>query len=128
MSGLMNMTLSMGQYRLRKKKRIQKEQNRKKIVEQGEDAEQENDKIEGKEENDVERIIKRESKIPSRFQDYEMYYAYSCLLTEVSKDYQEAVKSVDWSNAIDKELLAHDKYKTWEPSILPNDKKAIDTK
>lgn len=79
---------------------------------------------------DTETTSRRQTKIPSRFNDYELYHVY-CLLTEAEnpKDYKEAMKIGNgWQDAISKELMAHENYGTWEPAILPEGKTAIDTR
>nr|CAI5862422.1 unnamed protein product [Callosobruchus analis] len=74
-------------------------------------------------------MTKRKSRLPSKYQDYELYTAY-CLHVgkEDPKDFEEAVKSKEWRKAIDEEIEAHEKFGTWEPGILSENKKPIDTK
>lgn len=61
--------------------------------------------------------------------EYEIYSAY-CLITSEQdpKTYQQAVNSDNWKMAMQKELQAHEKQKTWEEAELPNGKNAIETK
>ena len=73
---------------------------------------------------------KRQVNLPKKLHEYELYFAY-CLLSSENDPltYNEALESgPEWKKAIKNELEAHEKYKTWTPSILPSDKKAIDTK
>ncbi|KAK9693876.1 Reverse transcriptase (RNA-dependent DNA polymerase) [Popillia japonica] len=51
------------------------------------------------------------------------------LKSEEPKDYEEALERGNgWKEAINNALKSHEKYKTWEPTILPENKTAIDTR
>ncbi|CAB0000355.1 unnamed protein product [Nesidiocoris tenuis] len=70
----------------------------------------------------------RDRKLPSRLQDFEVYSAF-CLLTESDPTtYEEAMNDKDWSKAIEAEIKSHEEHGTWEPAVLPKDKKAIGTR
>lgn len=70
------------------------------------------------------RIVKP----PKRLEDYETHVAY-CLCTGDPNSYKEAMqKGQGWQEAIDKELNSLKSLGTWEESVLPEDKRAIDTK
>lgn len=71
---------------------------------------------------------RRESKAPNYLQDYDLSYIAYALITEDPKSYKEAVEQGGWTEAINKELEAHEKLGTWETAELPKGCKAIDTK
>lgn len=69
----------------------------------------------------------RETRVPSRFEDYELNYVE----IDVPETYQEALASENknsWKKAIDEELEALEKNNTWEYAILPEGKKPITSK
>lgn len=61
---------------------------------------------------------KRSTKIPKRYDDFEMYFAAlstGCLPSEVPETYEEAVKLGNgWKEAINEELSSLNENKTWE--------------
>lgn len=84
--------------------------------------------FEDDEEKEAREKIRRETQLPKRFDDYELYSAY-CLLAGDPSSYSEAVKSGEgWNKAIETELEALEKFETWEPAKLPEGVKPIDTK
>jgi hypothetical protein len=82
-------------------------------------------------EEETEQVIRRSSrvsKMPKRFDDYEMSFV---ALNEEQITYQQAVSgqnSKEWNNAIKNELDALERNATWIETDLPNDKKAIEAK
>lgn len=101
--------------------------------ENGQNRDEETTGIETEEDEEHENITnRRNTKLPSRFNDYEMYYAY-CSLTKsegfTPETYEEAIQKSDWKEAIQKELDAHEKQQTWEEVKQPKENvKIIDTK
>lgn len=70
----------------------------------------------------------RQVKRPSYLESY-TYETVYCLCTgDDPKTYEEAAKDEYWNEAINKELTALEKLKTWEQAILPENTKAISTK
>ncbi|KAG5890358.1 hypothetical protein JTB14_015760 [Gonioctena quinquepunctata] len=71
----------------------------------------------------------REVPKPKHFDDYEIYAAYDVLESENDQQtYKEAYKSKEWQQAIQSELMSHDKLKTWSITDLPDGKSPIDTR
>lgn len=91
-------------------------------------TEDEQSMTEDYEKSDMEMTNKRIRRLPTKFNEYELYSAY-CLFAESDpKSFSEAVKHKEWKKAIEEEINAHQRYETWEPAILPKNKTAIDTK
>lgn len=97
------------------------------------DEELDPDDITGESNEEDDEIVTRKSvrntKLPARLQDCELYTAY-CFLASSSDEpasYEEAVKSDEWSEAIRLELESHKTIGTWTPVSLPDGEKAIDT-
>lgn len=62
--------------------------------------------------------------------DYEIYVAYCLLSSSVQEPntFIEASKSLEWMQAINNELEAHEKLQTWTSTELPKNQVAIDTR
>lgn len=61
--------------------------------------------------------------------EYEVYTAYCLIANENDPhNFKEAIKEEQWSNAIQKEIESHKKLQTWTETVLPQGKKAIETK
>lgn len=69
----------------------------------------------------------RQIKAPEKLNEYELYQAYCLTSFEDPQTYSEAIQE-GWKEAIDKELEAHMKMKTWTSTVLPEGKEVIDTK
>lgn len=78
-----------------------------------------------------EGMLRRSTRIkraPKRFDEYELYEAYCMFISDDPVNYEEAIKSKEWTDAIEKELNAHEKMSTWDDQDMPEGEKAIDTK
>lgn len=71
---------------------------------------------------------RRTVNLPKRYDDYDMSNVAYALISEDPICYKEAIGQGGWTEAIEKELEAHRKLRTWEESDLPKGHKAIDTK
>lgn len=84
-------------------------------------------------ENEVNnRRSSRKSKIPSRFEDYELNLmaalSAGILPEEVPNTYEEAIQDEGWKNAIQEELKTIESQETWDIVDRPNGKNLIDSK
>ncbi|GJQ81863.1 hypothetical protein Trydic_g9889 [Trypoxylus dichotomus] len=75
------------------------------------------------------RKFKRNVHPPKYLEEFDLYTAY-CLLTqqEDPKTYKDAAQDKEWNQAIEKELMAHKRFQTWEETDLPKGCKAIETR
>lgn len=88
-------------------------------------------------ENDERTIETREgrrnTKIPSRYEDYELYMAFNAtnFVEDVPQNYDDLYCRPDrkyWTKAIDCELKSIIENDTWETVEMPKDEKILDTK
>lgn len=73
---------------------------------------------------------KRCTKLPERYNDYEMYMAYALITESDPKSYKEAIsQGRDWKEAINKEIISLKNFNVWTECDIPNKKiNIIDTK
>lgn len=76
---------------------------------------------------------KRLTKLPLRFHDYEMYMAFDAMsyVEDVPKCFEEIDESKDgdlWKQAIEREIEAIEKNKTWHTDVVPENAEILDTK
>uniref|UniRef100_A0A1Y1L115 Retrovirus-related Pol polyprotein from transposon TNT 1-94 n=1 Tax=Photinus pyralis TaxID=7054 RepID=A0A1Y1L115_PHOPY len=96
---------------------------------------QENIDIEGSknDESESRENYKRQTKIPSRYKDYELYMAFNAMnvLYELPGNYEELESRSDrelWNGAINREIDAIEKNNTWTIINKPRNEKILDTK
>ncbi|GJQ79857.1 form3 [Trypoxylus dichotomus] len=72
---------------------------------------------------------KRNVHPPKYLEEFDLYTAYCLLIQqEDPKTYKDAAQDKEWNQAIEKELMAHKRFQTWEETDLPKGRKAIETR